>query len=81
MDRPLDVSKAPQAARWSSEHEDTAFKLAAAEHFENAGDVFFAAGQDEQAIGLALQRGASAEAEAVRLRAHVTFEETRKPAE
>jgi predicted ATPase len=68
------------AARWLSEHEDTAFKLMSAEHFENAADFFFASEQYAQAIDLAMNRGASAEAEAIRLRAQVAFDKTRKTA-
>ena len=69
------------AARWLSEHEDTAFKLMAAEHFENAAEFFFASAQYEQAIDLAVKRGASAEAEAIRWRAQLAFDKTRKTAE
>jgi len=66
------------AARWLSEHEDTAFKVMAAEHFESAGDYSLASEQYQQAIDLAARRGAFAEVEAIRLRAQVAFDKTRK---
>jgi hypothetical protein len=61
-------------ARWLSQHEAAAFRVMAAEHFEQADDFVLAAEPYELAVDLAAERGAAAEAEAVRLRAQAAVE-------
>jgi hypothetical protein len=68
-------------ARWLSEHGETAFKVMAAEHYEQAGAYFEAAEQYDQAMELAQTRGAHSEVHSLGLRAKAARDAGNKAAQ